>query len=654
MANYSSLKAAIQEVIKTNGNKEITGQLLQNSLVAMVNSLGAGYQFAGVAVPSTNPGTPDYNVFYFAGPGTYPNFNNATIPARNVGLLSYNGTWHVSSIQTTPFSAQSIADGIIQLMDGDTPVYPRTKAEAVFFDNDTTKTLDKEFSETIFAQKKSVNLYDYLNKEQVSLIGGANNKLVSYNGAVSYIIPVPASTVITIDNKNEGNKFTIYTTETHPENNSTYLRSISVSPQTAMSHSIETAANEHYIVLYVALNQTVTLSQMRVYAGLEWHDTDITKLDAEIGKITTDKFPKILFDASKDSYEVGYITEAGAYNSNSNWIHSDYIKVQENHKYKFYVSGFIAAYDNTKTIISGGGYTGGGQVIDIEFTTPSGCAFLIVSGKISGVARGGVESVVFMDLEPTYSDLENGMPPLPLVGKKIVCFGDSITGLYRAGWPLKLQEITGAITYNVGFGGCRMSVISGDGGTNPFSMAKLADAIISGDWTEQENSPLYSGNVTIRASLDLLKTIDFDTIDCILIAYGTNEFGRLPMDNENDPEDITTYAGAYRYALHKLMEEYPQLTVVALTPIYRKLASWDGEDSDTHVNPTYGGKLTDNVNTLISVSNELKVKCIDLYHTMSVNKYNYLHYYIDGTHLNFNGFDRYASCVAQDLFRIRL
>lgn len=147
MANYANLKSAIQEVIKTNGNNEITGALLQQSLIAMINSLGANYQFAGVATPTTVPGTPDQKVFYFAGPGTYPNFNGAVIPACNVGLMSYNGTWHVSTVQTTPFSAETIVNDIIQLYDGSTPVYPRTRAEAVFFDNDTSKTLDQQLSQ---------------------------------------------------------------------------------------------------------------------------------------------------------------------------------------------------------------------------------------------------------------------------------------------------------------------------------------------------------------------------------------------------------------------------------------------------------------------------------------------------------------------------
>ena len=80
MANYETLKTAIQQVVKTNGNNEITGALLQQSLLAMINSLGAGDQFAGVAYPNTNPGTPDQNVAYLATtPGVYSYFGGFTL-----------------------------------------------------------------------------------------------------------------------------------------------------------------------------------------------------------------------------------------------------------------------------------------------------------------------------------------------------------------------------------------------------------------------------------------------------------------------------------------------------------------------------------------------------------------------------------------------
>ena len=94
MANYATLKAAIEAVIKQNGNNEITGDILQSVLLSMVSSLGANYQFVGVATPETNPGTPDQNVFYFAAkPGTYTNFNGMIVDNGEVALFKWNGSW---------------------------------------------------------------------------------------------------------------------------------------------------------------------------------------------------------------------------------------------------------------------------------------------------------------------------------------------------------------------------------------------------------------------------------------------------------------------------------------------------------------------------------------------------------------------------------
>lgn len=94
MANYATLKAAIQAVIYENGNQEITGSVMQATLLAMVNSLGANYQYAGIATPSTNPGTPDQNVFYLAATaGTYVNFGNIVLDENEVAILKYNGSW---------------------------------------------------------------------------------------------------------------------------------------------------------------------------------------------------------------------------------------------------------------------------------------------------------------------------------------------------------------------------------------------------------------------------------------------------------------------------------------------------------------------------------------------------------------------------------
>ena len=99
MGNYEELKAAVVSVIKTNGNQEITGQVLQNTLITLISQVGANATFAGIAKPNTAPGTPDQNVFYIAGEGTYINFSNLTIDVGQLGVLKWNGTWSKETLE---------------------------------------------------------------------------------------------------------------------------------------------------------------------------------------------------------------------------------------------------------------------------------------------------------------------------------------------------------------------------------------------------------------------------------------------------------------------------------------------------------------------------------------------------------------------------
>lgn len=94
MANWTTLKAAIADVIKTNGNQEITGAVLQNTLNSIVNAIGENATFAGIATPSTNPGAPDGNVFYIASkPGIYSNFGGVELTDQVLIFTNKNGDW---------------------------------------------------------------------------------------------------------------------------------------------------------------------------------------------------------------------------------------------------------------------------------------------------------------------------------------------------------------------------------------------------------------------------------------------------------------------------------------------------------------------------------------------------------------------------------
>jgi hypothetical protein len=99
MGNWSDLKQAVTQVIKQNGNQEITGQILQDVLNSIISNVGQYATFVDIATPSTNPGTPDGNVYYIASQaGTYANFGGISLDGQDICILLYNGTtWTVKS-----------------------------------------------------------------------------------------------------------------------------------------------------------------------------------------------------------------------------------------------------------------------------------------------------------------------------------------------------------------------------------------------------------------------------------------------------------------------------------------------------------------------------------------------------------------------------
>lgn len=99
MSNYSALKTDINNNIYENNTQQITGTVLNTVLKDMVNTLGAGYQFAGCAYLDLNPGAPDAKVFYLAGEGLYTNFDNIQVPAGKLGILKWDTRWRLETIE---------------------------------------------------------------------------------------------------------------------------------------------------------------------------------------------------------------------------------------------------------------------------------------------------------------------------------------------------------------------------------------------------------------------------------------------------------------------------------------------------------------------------------------------------------------------------
>lgn len=102
---YENLKAAIKQAIKNNNNQEITGDLLQNTLLnIIINTVENGYIYRGIATPSTNPISISGYIFYIIyESGNYTNFGLGYINLEGkIGIVKlYNDKWILETINTS-------------------------------------------------------------------------------------------------------------------------------------------------------------------------------------------------------------------------------------------------------------------------------------------------------------------------------------------------------------------------------------------------------------------------------------------------------------------------------------------------------------------------------------------------------------------------
>lgn len=244
-----------------------------------------------------------------------------------------------------------------------------------------------------------------------------------------------------------------------------------------------------------------------------------------------------------------------------------------------------------------------------------------------------------------------------LTGKKVVMMGDSTYAITGAGAGKHIANFLASIgnctVYDCSFGGTRMSDSRDPSGADSykyFDMPRLVDAILSEDFSDQE-SHLSDKAQEFTTNLATLKSVDFSTIDFLLIAHGANDFtGDVPLGDGSI--DRTTYTGAFAYCVDKLMSEHPNLIIVADSPRYR---AWLGGSPsysfiDDVFNHTNGLNKTtqDYVDALEEESAKFSLPFNNNLNHYGWNKYNRSVYFpiSDGAHFNEAG----AKYAAKALF----
>lgn len=179
---YENLKAAIKQAVKQNGNQEITGNLLQSTLLNIVNTIGQEWQYLGVATTSTvPPSNLEKNAYYFVlVAGTYTNLSNISVSNPGLCIISYNASTKIWTKNIIFETVQTTGTSINQVMSQKAVSSELMKK---FNKENIAQELGND-EEKVMSQK--VVSSEFYNLSKISLVDNILvNMLINYNGKIT-------------------------------------------------------------------------------------------------------------------------------------------------------------------------------------------------------------------------------------------------------------------------------------------------------------------------------------------------------------------------------------------------------------------------------------------------------------------------------------
>ena len=115
--NFGGIEVTEDDVVvlywDSSWHKVSTGIASNKKLSELEQLLQEGYTFMGVAMPETNPGTPDQKVFYIANDiGVYANFGGINVNETELVLLVYDSGWKKLNTNITTIYEHAIANRV--------------------------------------------------------------------------------------------------------------------------------------------------------------------------------------------------------------------------------------------------------------------------------------------------------------------------------------------------------------------------------------------------------------------------------------------------------------------------------------------------------------------------------------------------------------
>lgn len=238
---------------------------------------------------------------------------------------------------------------------------------------------------------------------------------------------------------------------------------------------------------------------------------------------------------------------------------------------------------------------------------------------------------------------------LPMAGRKVAIFGDSIVTLRDTdgfGIAEYLTRFLGCDIVRCSIGGlflsCRVQT--------PVAIANITDLaqcwpyldlgrsipkIATGDMTDintvyqkMQDDFGYTPSADMATAIYNWNNIDFDEIDAVIISAGTNDQRYTPEGAATDDVPYTLN-GAVNIIVKSLLENYPHLSVYFFSPIVKFVENDLDQWSDDYVadGPGMNGKtLAQVAEIILGAAKRNHIPNCDMYYGMGWTRYNFLNY----------------------------
>lgn len=257
------------------------------------------------------------------------------------------------------------------------------------------------------------------------------------------------------------------------------------------------------------------------------------------------------------------------------------------------------------------------------------------------VTLGGVGVVEQIDKFNKFS--------LPLKGKTIVCFGDSITEFndsYGKGYTDYLAEFSGANIVRAGVGGAAFAIRKEivevpEKAADCYAALDIPNLVKSWatkDWVAVDNAIAWLAqnyNDDNSKQIQALKDNPIENADIVVVFGGSNDLNMPSFGTPSDTNPLINTCGGIYQIIDSILSVKPDMPIYFYNPLPRMCDGdiwcddYRKEETDAYGSTSFAS-LTKRIKECVEYHH---IPCCDMYHTIGINRKNIYTYARDGVHV---------------------